>query len=392
MQDHSAAIQQAQTALNKAQAALTAAQQELQKQQDTLSRLQRTLGDNQANVANAQAALQKAQTKAVAATTALASAKENLANAQPDAVKYGKQIKIKQVVITVGDAIPSPTIDSNDIIVENAPAAQSLVLMTLAAVPEQAGHLPAGTVAKWADFVKVKHDAAKDGTYAEDVLVTFPDESTYTVHGASLVVKPKAASTTKPSKGTETGHNQGSATKPTTKPSQGTNTGHNQSSTTPTTKPSQGTDTSHNQSSSTEPSAKPSHSFEPSTTPAQSTHSNANVPAASEGETTAQNAVTSSKNEQQTGIIVNNSPVVPAQSAATPQQLAATMETHQQDQVIAAMIPSNASTEVREQGTTSEQTTGQLPQTGNDANSVLSLIGFAFTAVLAMLGIEKRHN
>lgn len=198
MQAQAQAVQEAQAALTKATVALTAAQQELQKQQDTLAQLKKTASDNQTKLANAQAALKKAQTKATAAENALAQAKANLAKAQPDSVKYGKQVKIKPVVMTLGDNILDPTIVNGSVVV-NMPAAQSLVLMAA----EQDDQLPAGTIAEWANLDQVKHDAAKVGAYAEDVLVVFPDTSTYTVRGVSLTVNPVPVKPTQPTQPSE---------------------------------------------------------------------------------------------------------------------------------------------------------------------------------------------
>ncbi len=135
MQGQTKAIQEAQTALTKATAALTAAEQELQKQQAALVQLKKTVSDNQAKVADAQANLKKAQTTAAAAKNALAKANAELANAQPDSVKYGKLVKIKAVVITVGDKLPNPIIDNGSIVVDT-PSTQSIVLMTLAAASD----------------------------------------------------------------------------------------------------------------------------------------------------------------------------------------------------------------------------------------------------------------
>lgn len=555
MQGQAQAVQEAQAALTKATAALTAAQQELQKQQGTLAQLKKTASDNQTKLANAQAALKKAQTKATAAENTLAQAKADFANAQPDSVKYGKQvkikpvvmtlgdnvpdptivngsvvvnmpvaqslvlmaaeqddqlpagtiakwanldqvkhdaakagtyaedvlvvfpdtstytvrgvsltvnpvpvkptqptqpseqptqpsaqptqpsgqptqpsaqptqpsgqptqpgeqptqpseqpvqsdaekygkrIKIKQIVITVGDVITSPNIDINDITVEEAPAAPSIFLMMFAAAPEESAQLPAGTTAKWANFDQVKRDATKAGTYAEDVLITFPDASTYTAQ-ASLLVNPKAAPntpTTKPGQSTETSHNQGSASTPATKPGQATEPSHNQgSASTPATQPGQATEPS--QGSATAPTTKPSQGTESSTAPVQGNQPSANVPVSSEGKATSQNAVALSKNGQLNAAAENNSPAASGQASAMPQQ-AAEPAARQQAQAIAT--PSNVVTvqtatarQNREQSTTDQQ----LPQTGNDTSSVLSLIGFAFTAALAMFGIEKRHN
>lgn len=544
MQDQAQAVQEAQVALTKATAALTAAQQELQKQQDTLAQLKKTASDNQTKLVNAQAALKKAQTKATAAENALAQAKADLANAQPDSVKYGKQvkikpvvmtlgdnipnptivngsvvvnmpaaqslvlmaaeqddqlpagttakwanfdqvkrdaakagtyaedvlvvfpdtstytvrgvsltvnpvpvkptqpsgqptqpsaqptqpseqpartdaekygkrIKIKQIVITVGDVITSPNIDINDITVEEAPAAPSIFLMMFAAAPEESAQLPAGTTAKWVNFDQVKRDATKAGTYAEDVLITFPDASTYTAQ-ASLLVNPKAAPTTpttKPSQSTESSHNQGSASTPATQPGQTTEPSHNQgSAAAPTTNPGQSTEPVHNQSSAstpatqpgqatepsqgsaTAPTTKPSQGTESSTAPVEGNQPSANVPASSEGKATSQNAVALSKNGQLNAAAESNSPAASGQASAMPQQ-AAEPAARQQAQAVAT--PSNVATaqmattwQDREQSTTDQQ----LPQTGNDTSSVLSLIGFAFTAALAMFGIEKRHN
>ena len=106
-----------------------------------------------------------------------------------------------------------------------------------------------------------------------------------------------------------------------------------------------------------------------------------NVPVSSEGKAASQNAVAES-----------NSPVVSGQTSAMPQQVAESAAS-QQAQAIAtpnngATVQKTTARQVHEQGTTDQQ----LPQTGNDTSSVLSMIGFAFTAALAMFGIEKRHN
>ncbi|MGM9906754.1 LPXTG cell wall anchor domain-containing protein [Limosilactobacillus sp.] len=39
-----------------------------------------------------------------------------------------------------------------------------------------------------------------------------------------------------------------------------------------------------------------------------------------------------------------------------------------------------------------DQVAKQLPQTGNNNNQAISLIGVAFTAALSLLGIKKRRN
>lgn len=206
-----------------------------------------------------------------------------------------------------------------------------------AAAPEESAQLPAGTTAKWANFDQVKRDATKTGTYTEDVLITFPDASTYTAQ-ASLLVKPKTTlttPTTKPGQSTEPSHNQGSASTPATKPGQAT-------------EPSQG--------SATAPITKPSQGTESSTAPAQSNQPSANVPVSSEDEATSQNAVALSKNDQPDAVAKSNSPAASGQASAMPQQ-AVEPAARQQAQAIAT--PSNVATaqtatvsQDREQSTT----------------------------------------
>lgn len=296
--------------------------------------------------------------------------------AQSDAEKYGKRIKIRQIVITVGDVITSPNIDINDITVEEVPAAPSIFLMMLAVAPEESAQLPAGTTAKWANFDQVKRDATKAGTYTEDVLLTFLDTSTYTAQ-ASLLVKPKAAPTTpttKPGQGTTTDHNQGSATAPSTKPSQST-------------EPS--TTLSHDQGSAT--TTKP----DQSAAPVQSDQPSVNVPTVPESETTSQSNATASQSDQPAA--ESDSAVVSTPSTVIPQTATtATAETRQQVQTVAMpgddLVATTQTATPAKMATANQQANKQLPQTGNNTSSAFALIRLVFTTVLGMFGIEKRHN
>ena len=373
MQAQAQAVQKAQADLNETVNVLTDAQQELQKQQDTLAQLKKTASDNQAKLTNAQATLKEAQIKANTAANVLTQAKTELANAQPDSVKYGKQVKIKPVVMTIGDNIPNPIIVNSNVVV-NVPEAQSLVLM--AANQDQ---LPASTIAKWANLDQVKRDAAEVGAYAEDVLVAFPDTSTYTVRGVSLIVNPVPTKPAQPSEQPAQPSEQ--PAQPSEQPAQPSEQPA-QPSEQPTQPSEQPAQPSEQPAQPSEQPAQPSEqptqqgqatelshsgSAAASTTyPNQDTEANTtlmqsvtNAQVSSEGKATGQNA----------GILSKDGKLCAAPTNVSTTQTKATDRPHKQ-------------------GTTDQQ----LPQTGNDTSSVLSLIGLAFTAALAMFGIEKHHN
>lgn len=181
----------AQQTVKKTQKTLDAAQQELAKQQKHLAELKATHSQRQKDVDAAKAAVAKATEDVNDAKKALQEAKDALVEAQKtDADRYGSLVKIEPVTVVVGQEIPDPVI-ANDGIVVSTPAVQSFMLMSLPVVtPQAAGQLPDGTNAEWADREKVERDAKTVGSYDEDVLVTFPDKSTYKVKGVHLIVNP----------------------------------------------------------------------------------------------------------------------------------------------------------------------------------------------------------
>ena len=191
MQTNQDKVKKAQDKLNTAKSNLADAQQELAKQQKHLAELKATHSQRQKDVDAAKTAVAKATEDVNDAKKALQEAKDALVEAKKtDADRYGSLVKIEPVTVVVGQEIPDPVI-ANDGIVVSTPAVQSFMLMSLPVVtPQAAGQLPDGTNAEWADREKVERDAKTVGSYDEDVLVTFPDKSTYKVKGVHLIVNP----------------------------------------------------------------------------------------------------------------------------------------------------------------------------------------------------------
>lgn len=337
MQGHAGSAQQDQVALDKAKLALAAAQQEFQKQQGILAQLRQQEAVRQTDVTNAQAVLKKAQAQATEAKTALVKAQADLANAQPDAVKYGQLVKIKPIIITLGDNVPNPTIINSSVVV-NTPVTQSpLVLMV-----GPGKQLPTGTTAKWTNRDQVKRDAAKVGTSTEDVLVAFPDMSTYLIHGVSLTVQPVA-------------------TKPTQLSGQPAQLSE---------EPTQSSD------QPTQPSEEP---IQPSEGLTQSSWQ----PMLSGGGATQLNeSALTSPEHPATGIAGDQD-----RQLNTGVQ---SINNYPSDGGLQQNAVSGMSNSVGQ--ATSKQTAKQLPQTGNNSDSVLSSVVSTCTLVISLFGIKKRYN
>lgn len=201
---------QAQTALKQAQdklVLLTNATQAIKDTQAKLDTATKALTAVQDAAAKAKEALPAAQKKADAAAAALKDAQgkealtaQALKTAQDklitDAKLYGESVQLKPVAaIHAGEELPALEI-ANPMKADPTQDLLTAQFVKMASAPMET--LPSGTTASWANPDQVKADAQAEGTYDEDVLVTFPDGSTTTVTASLpvLAALPKAAPTT----------------------------------------------------------------------------------------------------------------------------------------------------------------------------------------------------
>lgn len=171
-----------------ANAQLQAAQQQLNKQQSRQQEKQAALEKSTAAYQQLQSQVASLQNQVAHDQERLSAAKLNLAAAQQryqaadaasrsDAQKYGSQVQVAPITITVGGAVPEPQITNGTQKSTGGQAAQ--LFMVLATDPE--APLPAGTTAEWADPSQLQADAQKVGSYFENVLISFSDGSTTTI-------------------------------------------------------------------------------------------------------------------------------------------------------------------------------------------------------------------
>lgn len=209
------------TASDKHQA-VTDAQNDLKTKQAALDRLQnadanyqKALADLQAKQTvydNAASALKNAQDALNTARKAKDQAANDLTQAQlavqaaknavdeakaalwTDAKIYGDQAKINDITIHAGENVPAPVMNNtfgDETLASTTNQPEAAMFITMPAMNGESatttmrtwdGNLPTGTTAAWANASQVNADAQVPGDHVEDVLVTFPDGSTTTVH------------------------------------------------------------------------------------------------------------------------------------------------------------------------------------------------------------------
>lgn len=188
-------LKSAKDQLTKDQQALSAAQNELKHQKELQVQTINALADAKAATAKANDALAQATIKVNNASAALKQAQQVWATLHNDAHLYGSSTQVAPVTITAGDALPSKLSVQNGFIV-NTPNAQILVAMPTSSNDSNAGKVPSGTYAVFANLAQAQKDAQTPGTYTEPVTIVFPDGSTYPYEGVAsstmqLTVLPK---------------------------------------------------------------------------------------------------------------------------------------------------------------------------------------------------------
>lgn len=188
-------LQNAKDQLAKDQKALSAAQDELKHQKSLQAQTTNALADAKTAAAKANDTLAQATTKLNAASAALKNAQQVWATLHNDAHLYGSTTQVAPVTITAGDTLPSKLPVQNGFIV-NTPNAQIMVAMPASANDSNAGKVPSGTYAVFANLAQAQKDAQTPGTYTEPVTIVFPDGSTYPYEGVAnstmrLTVLPK---------------------------------------------------------------------------------------------------------------------------------------------------------------------------------------------------------
>lgn len=316
--------------LTKDQQALSAAQNELKHQKELQVQTINALADAKAATAKANDALAQATIKVNNASAALKQAQQVWATLHNDAHLYGSSTQVAPVTITAGDALPSKLSVQNGFIV-NTPNVQILVAMPTSSNDSNAGKVPSGTYAVFANLAQAQKDAQTPGTYTEPVTIVFPDGSTYPYEGVAnstmrLTVLPKPVK-----KNTNNGTSQAQ---------QEAQAGHY--------------------------------------------HIVNNTVVNGEGQSVTGWTV---KNGQ---MVSPSGEIVSTEAASATQETSA--NNAQGSTVVPVSVGANGSVQP---ATASQNKANELPQTGdnNNENQILAFVGLALASVLTFLGINKRqHN
>lgn len=323
-------LKSAKEQLTKDQQALSAAQNELKHQKELQVQTINALADAKAATAKANDALAEATIKVNNASAALKQAQQVWATLHNDAHLYGSSTQVAPVTITAGDALPSKLSVQNGFIV-NTPNAQILVAMPTSSNDSNAGKVPSGTYAVFANLAQAQKDAQNPGTYTEPVTIVFPDGSTYPYEGVAsstmqLTVLPKPVK-----KNTNNGTSQAQ---------QEAQAGHY--------------------------------------------HIVNNTVVNGEGQPVTGWTV---KNGQ---MVSPSGEIVSTEAASATQETSA--NNVQGSTVVPVSVGANGSVQP---ATASQNKANELPQTGdnNNENQILAFVGLALASVLTFLGINKRqHN
>ncbi|MCC4485918.1 SEC10/PgrA surface exclusion domain-containing protein [Limosilactobacillus reuteri] len=192
-------LQNAKEQLAKDQIALDNANKDLQNQKDSLDDLNKKLDDAQVKVDEAQSAVNVTKATLDQAQAKLSDAEATWKELHNDAHRYGNVVKVTPITMEAGASLPDPVIENGFTV--NTGTNQLFV--SLAAIDSSNNNIPQGTKASWANRSKALTDSQNAGSYSENILITFPDNSTVTVP-VDLTVTPKKI--TEGQKATEGGY------------------------------------------------------------------------------------------------------------------------------------------------------------------------------------------
>lgn len=192
-------LQKAKNQLAKDQVTLDDANKDLQSHKDSLDDLNKKLEAAQAKVNEAQSAANVAKATLEQAQAKLSDAEATWKELHNDAHRYGNVVKVTPITMEAGASLPDPVIENGFTV--NTGTNQLFV--SLAAIHSSNNNIPQGTKASWANRAKALADSQNTGSYSEDILITFPDNSTVTVP-VELTVTPKKI--TEAQKATEDGY------------------------------------------------------------------------------------------------------------------------------------------------------------------------------------------
>ena len=170
---------QAQSALAQAKNVQAQAAQALQQAQANYAQLTNGAKDPatlQANLTKAKQNLAQARANLQAANQAVSQAQAK-ANLITDAKVYGNVVEVNDAKMYAKEALPSLTLKNAT---ADDPTQSELdgLMLEMATMPGDT--IPTGTKASFKDSTKALADSQVPGDYVEDVLVTFPDDSTVT--------------------------------------------------------------------------------------------------------------------------------------------------------------------------------------------------------------------